>query len=69
MRETEETQIALDKFVKLSHRAKCNLKAELEEFNTREIELNEAREMFENVVVVEGVDKITQRIPAEKFIR
>lgn len=69
MRETEEIQIALDDFIKKSHRAKSNLKAELEEFGTRGQELIDSREAFESTVVIGGVDKLTQRIPAEKFLR
>lgn len=69
MRETEEIQIALDDFIKKSHRAKSNLKAELEEFGTRGQELLDSRQAFENTVVIGGVDKLTQRIPAEKFLR
>lgn len=69
MRETEEIQVALDKFIKKSHRAKCNLKAELEEFEIRKTELTDSRDLFENTIVVGGVDPLTQRIPAEKFVR
>lgn len=69
MRETEHIQIALNDFVKKSHRMKCNLKAELEEFSVRGSELMESRTWFENSVVIGGVDKLTQRIPAEKFLR
>lgn len=69
MRETEEIQTALEKFIKKSHRNKCNLKAEIEEFNIRDAELKESRDIFEQTIVIEGVDKLTQRIPAEKFIR
>lgn len=69
MRETEEMQVALDRFIKRSHRAKCNLRAELEEFNIRDSEVKESMETFEQTIVVEGVEKLTQRIPAEKFLR
>lgn len=69
MRETEQIQVALDDFIKKSHRAKCNMRAELEEFGTRGTELMESRELFENTVVIGGVDRLTQRIPAEKFLR
>ncbi|KAF2879559.1 hypothetical protein ILUMI_26608 [Ignelater luminosus] len=69
MREMEEMQIALEKFIKRSHRIKCNLKAELEEIGIRESEVTEARDIFEQKIVIEGVDSLTQRIPAEKFLR
>lgn len=69
MREMEEMQIALENFIKRSHRIKCNLKAELEEIGIRESEVTEARDIFEQKIVIEGVDSLTQRIPAEKFLR
>lgn len=69
MRETEEIQVALEKFIKRSHRTKCNLKAEIEEFNVRESEIKESAETFEQTIVIEGVEKLTSRIPAEKFLR
>lgn len=69
MRETEEIQTALEKFVKKSHRIKWNFKAEIEEYGIRDDELHESRDIFEQTIVTEGVDKLTQRIPAEKFIR
>lgn len=69
MRETEQIQIALDDFIKRSHRTKSNLRAELEEFSIRSSELIDSITWFENSVVIGGVDKLTQRIPAEKFLR
>lgn len=69
MRETDEIQVALEKFIKRSHRTKCNLKAEIEEFNIRDSEIKESAETFEQTIVVEAVEKLTSRIPAEKFLR
>lgn len=46
----------------------ATLKAQTEEIDIRTVETREAREQFEKTVVIEGVDPITQRIPAEKFI-
>lgn len=69
MRETEQIQVALDDFIKKSHRTKSNMKAELEEFGTRGTDLMISRQLFEKSVVIEGIDKLTQRIPAEKFLR
>lgn len=69
MRAMEESQASLETFLKKCHITKRNLKAELEEFSIREAEFKEASEIFEYSVVTQGVDKLTQRIPAEKFIR
>lgn len=65
----EELQKNLNKFYKDSHKRKCILKAELEEVGIEIAETLEASNQFEQTVVIEGVDPLTQRIPAEKFIR
>lgn len=69
MKEMEELQKNLNKFYKDSHKRKCILKAELEEVGIEIAETLEASNQFEQTVVIEGVDPLTQRIPAEKFIR
>ncbi|KAK9886694.1 hypothetical protein WA026_017612 [Henosepilachna vigintioctopunctata] len=69
MRELEELQKSLKKFHKDTHRRKCNLKAELEELSLEIAEYNDALDNFEQTVVIEGMDPLTQRIPAEKFER
>ncbi|KAL3288095.1 hypothetical protein HHI36_002545 [Cryptolaemus montrouzieri] len=69
MKETEELQKSLNKFYKESHKRKCLLKAQLEELGLELSELTETSNIFEQSVVIEGVDPLTQRIPAEKFIR
>ncbi|KAG5867069.1 hypothetical protein JTB14_032281 [Gonioctena quinquepunctata] len=69
LKATEEIQASLEKFVKKSQRAKRNLKAEMEEFNIRESDITEARNIFEFSVCTQAVDPLTQRIPAEKFIK
>lgn len=69
MRAMEDTQSKLETFLKKSHVTRRNLKSELQEFSIREAEIKEATDIFEYNVVVQGVDKLTQRIPAEKFIR
>ncbi|XP_044745928.1 coiled-coil domain-containing protein 113-like [Coccinella septempunctata] len=69
MKEMEEVQKNLNKFYKDSHRRKCALKAELEEVGIEIAETLEALNQFEQTVVIEGVDPLTQRIPAEKFVR
>ncbi|CAH2249644.1 coiled-coil domain-containing protein 113-like [Pararge aegeria] len=45
------------------------LKAQLEEIGIKETHIKKASEMFHQEVVVEGWDKIAQRIPAEIWIR
>ncbi|CAK1548892.1 unnamed protein product [Leptosia nina] len=45
------------------------LKAQLEEIDLREVEIKKACEMFEKEVIIDGWDKIAQRIPAEIWIR
>ncbi|KAB0805016.1 hypothetical protein PPYR_01986 [Photinus pyralis] len=69
LKELENIQTSLTVFLKQSHRTKCNLKAKLEELNIQQSEVEDARNIFQQTVVVEGVDPLTQRIPAEKFIR
>ncbi|CAG9855004.1 unnamed protein product [Phyllotreta striolata] len=65
-----ENAIALhDEFTKKALRTKRNLKAELEEFNIRESDLKYAKNQFEFNVIVSGVEKLTGRIPAEKWLR
>lgn len=66
---TEEAQAKLESFLKKSSRIRRKLKSELEEFFVRESDVKEARDIFEYNIVTHGVDKLTQRIPAEKFIR
>lgn len=69
MREIEEMQASLQKFIAVSHRRKSNLKAQIEESNVREQEVKESRENFEQSIVIGAVEKLTQKIPAEKFVR
>ncbi|CAF4833844.1 unnamed protein product [Pieris macdunnoughi] len=45
------------------------LKAQLEEIGLREVEIKKSSDLFETEVIVEGWDKIAQRIPAEIWIR
>ncbi|KAF5274793.1 hypothetical protein FQR65_LT00376 [Abscondita terminalis] len=69
MREIEDIQVTLENFIKKSRQTKANLKAKLEELQIRESEVSEAMEIFEQSIVVEGVDSLTGKIPAEKFLR
>ncbi|KAL1516677.1 hypothetical protein ABEB36_000558 [Hypothenemus hampei] len=69
MKAMEESQASMEKFLKKCHVIKRNLKSELQEFAIRESEIKDATDIFQYSVVTQGVDKLTQRIPAEKFIR
>lgn len=59
----------LEKSRKRAEKKHALLKAQLEEIGLREIDIQKASEMFEQEVIVEGWDKIAQRIPAEVWIR
>lgn len=69
LRSVEDLQITLETFINKSHKRKMDLKAKIEEIGIRLGEVREARDLFEQNVVVEGADPITQRIAAEKFIK
>ncbi|XP_023949881.2 coiled-coil domain-containing protein 113-like [Bicyclus anynana] len=59
----------LEKARKEAAKQHALLKAQLEEISIRETDIKKAAEMFEQEVIVEGWDKIAQRIPAEIWIR
>lgn len=67
--EIRELQEGLKKFEQTSTKKKIYLRARIEEnqISTREICKN--REEFEENVVQKGIDSITGKIPAEKFLR
>ncbi|XP_060519837.1 coiled-coil domain-containing protein 113 [Cylas formicarius] len=68
-RAMDDSQSRLQNFLKKTHIIKRNLKSELEEFAIREAEIREAVDIFEFSVVTQGCDRLTHRIPAEKFVR
>ncbi|CAH1114050.1 unnamed protein product [Psylliodes chrysocephalus] len=68
-RTLEQAQAAHDDFIKKALRTKRNLKSELEEFVIRETDLKYARNQFEYNIVINGVEKLTGKIPAEKWLR
>lgn len=68
-RELEEMQISFQLFQKRSAAQNNHLDAEIEEMNIRSGEIEDGRKVFEENIIVGGVDALTQRIPAEKFIR
>lgn len=69
LKHIEDMQANLTSFINKSKRIKRKLRAELEEFFIREAEIKEARSLFEHSVVNQGLDPLTQRIPAEKFLK
>lgn len=68
-RELEEMQISFQLFQKRSAIQNNHLNAEIEEMNIRSGEIEDGRKVFEENVIIGGVDALTQRISAEKFIR
>nr|CAH7717660.1 unnamed protein product [Callosobruchus chinensis] len=69
LKATEVKHAALQKFLKRSHITRRNTLSELEEFRIREVDITLAQKIFEHRVILEGVDSLTQRIPAEKFLK
>ncbi|KAJ8941848.1 hypothetical protein NQ318_005131 [Aromia moschata] len=69
VRAMEDAQTSLVDFKLTAKKIRGKLNAELEEFALRESDIKEARDIFETSVVTLGFDPLTQRIPAEKFIR
>ncbi|XP_076679584.1 uncharacterized protein LOC143374917 [Andrena cerasifolii] len=68
-KEVEEMRKKLNGFVESSRKRKTNVRAEIEEVEIRIREVQEAKEEFEEEVVVNGVDSITGKIPAERVTR
>lgn len=69
LREVEELQERMEKAMHRTHERTCILKAEIEEILIRQGDVKSAYENFETVVVAQGCDPITQKIPAEKFVK
>ncbi|XP_030041384.1 uncharacterized protein LOC115456443 [Manduca sexta] len=67
-----EMEILIDFLEKVRSKAAKQhalLKAQLEEIGVRVVDIEKATEMFNQQVIIEGWDKIAQRIPAEIWIR
>lgn len=64
----ESSEFSIRSFLERCKSKKAALKAQLEEVSLELTEIREAKELFDQSVV-KGVDRITGRIPAEKFIR
>ncbi|XP_024888205.1 coiled-coil domain-containing protein 113-like [Temnothorax curvispinosus] len=67
--EIRELQKGLEKFEQTSTKKKIYLRARMEESQISTRETCRTREEFEENVVQKGIDSITGKIPAEKFIR
>jgi len=67
--EIRESQKKLEKFEQTSRKKKVYLRARIEENQIGTREIIKTREEFEENVVQKGIDSITGKIPAEKFIR
>lgn len=69
LREVEDLDKNLAKFTLKMKLKKNFLKAELEEIGVRQSEVSDWIKTFENIVVIEGLEEITGRIPGEKFLK
>jgi hypothetical protein len=67
--EIRELQKTLEKIEKKSIKRKIYLRARMEENQINTRETCKTQEEFEENIVHKGVDSITGKIPAEKFIR
>ncbi|XP_046614739.1 coiled-coil domain-containing protein 113-like [Neodiprion virginianus] len=67
--EIAEMRKSLGELETLAAKTRANLRAQMEEVDLRIRETNEARAELEENVVKNGVDPLTGRIPAEKFVR
>ncbi|XP_012251840.1 coiled-coil domain-containing protein 113-like isoform X2 [Athalia rosae] len=67
--EIEEMRKSLSEVETMGAKTRANLRAQMEEVELRIRETNEAKVELEENVVKNGVDPLTGRIPAEKFVR
>lgn len=67
--EIRESQKRQEKLEQMSMKKKIYLRARMEENQISIREILKSREEFEENVVQKGIDSITGKIPAEKFIR
>lgn len=68
-KEIEEMRKSLAELEQSTVKRRANLRAQMEEIELRIRETYEAREELEETVVKKGVDPLTGKIPAEKFVR
>lgn len=67
--EIRESQKRQEKLEQMSMKKKIYLRARMEENQISIREILKSREEFEENVVQKGIDSITGKVPAEKFIR
>lgn len=67
--EIRESQKRQEKLEQMSMKKKIYLRARMEENQISIREILKSREEFEENVVRKGIDSITGKIPAEKFVR
>lgn len=68
-REKDRNENQMTTFLAKSKIKRMNLRAQLEELALQLAEIKEARDIFDQTICKEGIDPITGRIPAEKFVR
>ncbi|XP_033346334.1 uncharacterized protein LOC117231740 [Bombus vosnesenskii] len=68
-KEVEEMKRKLEQMQVFVRKKKATMRAKIEEIEIRISEAHESMAEFESEVVVEGVDSITGKIPAERVIR
>ncbi|XP_071868021.1 cilia- and flagella-associated protein 263-like [Bombus fervidus] len=68
-KEVEEMKRKLEQMQVFVQKKKATMRAKIEEIEIRISEAHESTAEFESEVVVEGVDSITGKIPAERVIR
>ncbi|XP_076479000.1 uncharacterized protein LOC117166381 [Bombus vancouverensis nearcticus] len=68
-KEVEEMKRKLEQMQVFVRKKKATMRAKIEEIEIRISEAHESTAEFESEVVVEGVDSITGKIPAERVIR
>lgn len=68
-RERDTNELMAQEFMQQSAQRRLLLRVRLEEFTLQLAEIREARDIFEQSIVRDGVDHLTGRVPAEKFVR
>lgn len=67
--ERERIENKMAAFLAKSKVKRMGLRCQLEELALQLAEIKEARDIFEQSICRDGVDPITGRIPAEKYVR
>ncbi|XP_071057211.1 cilia- and flagella-associated protein 263-like [Onthophagus taurus] len=69
LRDYDTIQVNLKEFKEHARKLKNKMRAEIEENRIRGAEINETKSNFEQQIVIGAVEELTQKIPAEKFVR